>query len=120
MAHKNLLAQPIVVDTEMYANVGRYAGAAILTVFERIGGIDRMAEWAEENPEAFFTKSFSKIVTAPKQVEHTGTVRIEDAIRALEAEEGKDYSYLPAADYNPITNTLPTPDLGDEIDLEQF
>ncbi len=119
MARKNNLASPIAVDTEMYANIGRYAGAAVLTVFEQIGGINRMAEWADENPEAFFTKSFSKIITAPKQVEHTGTVRIEDAIRALEAEEHKDYSYLPAATYDPITSDLPSPSL-DEIDLEQF
>jgi hypothetical protein len=112
------LAKPVAVSSELYADVGRYAGSIVLTVFEQIGGIGRMAEWADENPEAFFTKSFSKIITAPKQVEHTGTVRIEDAIRALDAEEGRDYSYLPLSDYDPITPTL-TNDLS-EIDIEQF
>lgn len=111
---KNLLASPVAVDAELYANVGRYAGAIVLTVFEQIGGVQRMAEWADENPGDFYTKSFGKIITAPKQVEHTGTVRIEDAIRALDAEEGRDYSYLPPADVTP----LPAPD--DEHDLSQY
>ena len=118
MARKGNLPQITSIDAEFYANIGRFAGAQIATVFEMIGGVNRMAEWADENPEAFFTKTFPKIVTAPKQVEHTGTIRIEDAIRALEAEESKDYSYLPAAQYDPITNALA--DETPEIDLEQF
>lgn len=74
------------IGADFYANVGKYAGVAVLTVFEQIGGVQRMAEWADENPGDFYTKTFSRIVTSPRQVEHTGTIRIEEAIKALEAE----------------------------------
>jgi hypothetical protein len=100
---KRDLAKPVSVDPELYSNIGRYAGAVVLTVFEQIGGVQRMAEWADENPDAFFTKSFSKIITAPKQVEHTGVVRIEDAIKALDAQEGRDYIQVTQdAEFTPL------------------
>ena len=86
--HKNTFSPPKVptIGADFYANVGKYAGVAVLTVFEQIGGVQRMAEWADENPGEFYTKTFSRIVTSPRQVEHTGTIRIEEAIKALEAE----------------------------------
>lgn len=118
------LSKPIEVDPTLYANIGRYAGAVVLTVFEQIGGVQRMAEWADENPEAFYTKSFAKIITAPKQVEHTGVVRIEDAIKALDAEEGRDYSHIPAATYEPLPapnhDTDAQPSLASDYGIEQF
>jgi hypothetical protein len=114
MAKKPTLSQPIAVDPELYANIGRYAGAVVLTVFEQIGGVQRMAEWADENPEAFYTKSFGKIITAPKQVEHTGVVRIEDAIKALDAQEGH-YTEIAAepAEFTPLAIDV-------EYDTSQF
>jgi hypothetical protein len=115
---KRDLAKPVAVDPDMYANIGRYAGAVVLTVFEQIGGVQRMAEWADENPADFFTKSFGKIITAPKQVEVTGSIRIEDAIKALDAEEGRDYTYLPAPS-DPYEE-IPAPSPAGDYDLSQF
>lgn len=114
--NKKDLAKPVSVDPELYANVGRYAGAAVLTVFEQIGGVQRMAEWADENPDKFFTKTFPKIITAPKQVEHTGVVRIEDAIKALDAQEGRDFTQVTQdAEFTPLA----APDY-DPYDPSQF
>jgi len=86
--HKKTFSPPGVptIGADFYANVGKYAGVAVLSVFEQIGGVQRMAEWADANPGDFYTKTFSRIVTSPRQVEHTGTIRIEEAIKALEAE----------------------------------
>lgn len=85
------LSQPPSVDAALYANVGRYAGNVVLSVFEQIGGVDAMADWAEENPTDFYTKTFSKIITAPKQIEVGGTITLEEAVKALDLQEGKDY-----------------------------
>jgi hypothetical protein len=84
------------VAADLYANVGRYAGAAVLTVFEQIGGTDKMAEWAEENPSDFYKSVFTKIISSPKTVEVSGRVTIEDAIKALDMEEGVDYYPAPS------------------------
>ena len=93
-ANKTPLKIPPSVDAALYANVGRYAGAAVLTVFEQLGGIDGMTEWANRSPDNqsdFYTRIFSKVVSAPRQVEVGGTISIEQAIRALDMEEGTDY-----------------------------
>jgi hypothetical protein len=92
------LAQPVAIDPALYSNIGRHAGAVVLTVFEQVGGTDRMAEWADENPGEFFTKIFTKIISAPKQVEVTGKISIEEAVKALDAQEGIDYREVSDAD----------------------
>ena len=92
------LALPPSVSADLYANVGRYAGAAVLTAFEQLGGIDGLVEWAGrtgENEEAFYTRIFTKIVSSPKQVEVSGTLRIEEAIKALDLHEGSGYTVVP-------------------------
>lgn len=92
------LAQPVAIDPALYANIGRHSGAVVLTVFEQIGGAQKMAEWAEENQGDFYTKIFTKIISSPRQVEVTGKVTIEDAVKALDMEEGTDYHDVPPED----------------------
>jgi hypothetical protein len=92
------LAKPVAIDPALYSGMGRHAGAVVLTVFEQIGGSDRMAEWAEENTGEFYTKIFTKIISAPKQVEVTGKISIEEAVKALDAQEGIDYREISDAD----------------------
>jgi hypothetical protein len=80
------------IDPALYSNVGRYAGAAVMTVFEQIGGTKAMAEWAEENPTDFYTKLFPKIINSPKQLEVSGKISVEEIVKALDMEEGTDYT----------------------------
>lgn len=72
------------ISGETYAHVGRYAGAVVMSVFEQIGGLDRMAAWADSNPTDFFTKLFPKMVQRSQQVDISGNVTIDDAITRLE------------------------------------
>lgn len=95
---KTSLANPPSIDAALYGNIGRYAGAAVLTVFEQIGGVNRMAEWAEENPSEFYKGPFAKIISAPKEINVTGKLTIEDAVRALDAEEGVGYTVVEDAE----------------------
>lgn len=99
---RNSLSSPVSVDAAIYANVGRYAGSVVLSVFEQMGGIDGMTDWAEENPTEFYTKLFPKIITAPKQVEISGTLTLEEAVKALELSEGDGFTVVdetPATPY---------------------
>jgi len=101
-ANRSPLALPVSVSADLYANVGRYAGAAVLTAFEQLGGIDGLVEWAGrtgENEEAFYTRIFTKIVSSPKQVEVSGTLKIEEAIKALDLHEGSGYTVVSEAPY---------------------
>lgn len=95
--HKTL-AMPPSIDAALYANVGRYSGAVVLTVFEQIGGADRMAEWADENPGEFYGKLFTKVISSPKSVEVTGKVTIEEAVKMLDLQEGSDYTVVEDAE----------------------
>ncbi len=103
--NQTALSLPPSVSAELYAGVGRYAGAAVLTAFEQLGGIDGLVEWAGrtgENEEAFYTRIFTKIVSSPKQVEVSGTLRIEEAIKALDLHEGSGYTVVSETpDYDP-------------------
>lgn len=92
------LANPPAIDAALYGNIGRYAGAAVLTVFEQIGGINRMAQWAEENPNDFYKGPFAKIISAPKEINVTGKLTIEDAVKALDLEEGVGYTTVEDAE----------------------
>lgn len=79
------------VDAQLYANIGRYAGNVVMAVFQEVGGVEAMADWAEENPTDFYTKLFPKVITAPKQIEVGGTITLEEAVKALDLAEGTDY-----------------------------
>ena len=73
-----------VISADQYSHVGKYAGALVLACFEQIGGLDRMAAWADGNYTDFATKLLPKIIQRSTAVEHSGTLTIDDAITRLE------------------------------------
>lgn len=84
---------PMLAHPDLYFGLDKQsAGAAItMAVFHGIGGVKAMTEWAEDNPDAFYTKLFPKIITTPKQVEITTIAKVEDMVRILDLEEGTGY-----------------------------
>lgn len=74
------------ISAEAYQHVGRFAGALVLSCFEQIGGLDRMASWADSNPTDFYTKLFPKMISRSQQVDVSGTLTIDDAISRLESQ----------------------------------
>lgn len=82
------LARLPMISAEQYQHVGRFAGALVLSTFEMIGGLPRMAQWADDNPTDFFTKLFPKMISRSQQVDVSGTLTIDDAITRLERLNG--------------------------------
>lgn len=78
------IAKLPMISAEQYQHVGRFAGALVLSCFEQIGGLDRMAEWADNNPTDFYTKLFPKMISRSQQVDVSGTLTLDDAIERLE------------------------------------
>lgn len=78
------LAKLPMISAEQYQHVGRYAGALVMSCFEQIGGLGRMAAWADTNPTDYFTKIFPKMISRSAQVDVSGTLTIDDAISRLE------------------------------------
>ena len=72
------------ISAEQYQHVGRFAGALVMSCFEQIGGLNRMAVWADSNPTDFYTKLFPKMISRSQQVDVSGTLTIDDAITRLE------------------------------------
>jgi hypothetical protein len=72
------------ISAEAYQHVGRYAGSVVMAVFEQIGGINRMAAWADSNYTDYATKLFPKMISRSQQVDVSGTLTIDDAISRLE------------------------------------
>ena len=89
------------VSGEQYSHMGKYAGAAIMAAFEMIGGVQRLANWADSNPSDFYTKVMPKVVQRSSQVDVSGTLTFDDAITRLESQsrggtiEDADYSEMP-------------------------
>lgn len=75
------------ISAEQYQHVGRFAGALVMSCFEQIGGLDRMANWADENPTDFYTKLFPKMISRSQQVDVSGTLTIDDAITRLSRDD---------------------------------
>lgn len=73
-----------VISGEHYQHVGRYAGAVVMSVFEQLGGTDRMVAWAETAPTDFYTKIFPKLIQRSQSVDVSGSVTLDDAIGRLE------------------------------------
>lgn len=73
------------ISAEAYQHVGRFSGAIVLACFEQIGGLERMARWADTNPTDFFTKVFPKIMARTAQVDVSGSITIDEAISRLES-----------------------------------
>ena len=69
-------------DGAVIPHAGRYAREAVLLAFEMIGGVERMADWANQNPGEFYTKMFSKVVT--REVEVSASEGIEDLLLRLD------------------------------------
>ena len=96
------LARLPVISAEQYQVVGRFAGALVLSCFEQIGGLNRMAAWADQNPTDFYTKLFPKMISRSQQVDVSGTLTIDDAISRLESQTiDADF-----AEYTPTTYDL--------------
>lgn len=72
------------ISAEQYQHVGRFAGALVMSCFEQMGGLPRMAAWADGNPTDFYTKLFPKMISRSQQVDVSGTLTIDDAISRLE------------------------------------
>ncbi len=80
--------RPAVQATDDDGNVivaaGKYARNCVLVAFEMIGGVERMASWADENPGEFYTKLFSR--TIGKETEHTVSQGVEDLLAKLDGQ----------------------------------
>lgn len=72
-------------DGAVLSHVGRYARDAVITAFEMIGGVERMADWAHQNPGEFYTKLLPKVIT--REVEVGTTQSVDDLIKRLDAGE---------------------------------
>ncbi len=72
------------ISGEAYAHIGKYSGALVLAAFEAIGGMERFAFWASQNPTDYYTKIFSKTIQKSQQVDISATLSIDDAIERLE------------------------------------
>jgi hypothetical protein len=91
------------ISAEAYQHVGRFAGALVMSCFEQIGGLPRMASWADQNPTDFYTKLFPKMISRSQQVDVSGTLTIDDAITRLEKQGGiheGDFDEIPAQFYD--------------------
>ena len=77
------LARLPMISAEAYQHVGRFAGALVMSCFEQIGGLPRMAAWADSNPTDFYT-AIPKMISRSQQVDVSGTLTIDDAISRLE------------------------------------
>lgn len=96
-------ARPMVpfgdADGAVIAHAGRYARECVLLAFEMIGGVERMADWASKNPDLFYTRIYTKVIT--REVEVTASEGIEDLLARLDGREpagsvqDADYSIIP-------------------------
>lgn len=78
---------------ELSVNAGRYSRAAIVMAFELNGGIEKFAEWAQENPSEFYTKLFGKLIG--REAEPSKTEEVEDLLNILDGEY-EDVTDLPS------------------------
>jgi len=69
-------------DGAVIPHAGRYAREAVLLAFEMIGGVERMASWAEANPTEFYTRLFTKVIT--REVEVSASQGVEDLLARLD------------------------------------
>lgn len=84
-----------VISADQYSHIGKYAGAIVLSVFEQMGGLPMMVDWASQNRTDFYTKLMPKLIQRSTAVEHSGTLTIDDAINRL---ENAEFTEVPAYD----------------------
>ena len=66
-------------------NFGKFSRASVVAAFELMGGIEEFAQWAEDNPDAFYTKLFPKLIGREEaKVERPDNV--EDLLTVLDGE----------------------------------
>lgn len=53
---------------------------AVHDAFDLIGGVPRLALWADANPGDFFTKLLPRTMQTHQQTEHSGEIRIISAV----------------------------------------
>lgn len=88
-------------DGAVIQHAGRYARENVLIAYEMIGGVDRMADWANRNPDLFFTRLFTKVIT--RELEIGATEGVEDLLMRLDAAERAESGELVQdADYSII------------------
>jgi len=87
---------------EITVNAGRYARGAVAAAFQMIGGIEKFAEWAEDNPTEFYTKMFGKVIG--RETETKATDNVEALLKILDG-EAVDITDQVAAEMN----VKPTP-----------
>ena len=75
-----------VISAEAMAHVDRYAKGITLACFEMNGGLQSFADWAKANESEFYVKLWGKLIGKSVQVEHSGTITIDDAITRLESQ----------------------------------
>jgi hypothetical protein len=81
-------------------SAGRKSSQLVLDVFDMIGGVEAMAEWAEENPDKFYTQLFAKTITREADIHHT--VGIEDMLDQLD--EAEDDGMVLDGEYEDVTD----------------
>lgn len=56
------------------------ANNAVHDVYDLIGGVPRMAIWADENPGEFYAKIWARTIQTQQQTEHSGEITIRTAV----------------------------------------
>lgn len=72
-------------DGAIITHAGRYARECVLLAFEMIGGVERMADWADKNPDLFYTRLYTRVMT--KEVEVHASEGIEELLARLDSAE---------------------------------
>ena len=88
-------------ENALMLSAGKYANNAVLAAFQMIGGVERLATWADEEPTKFYTSLFSKLMT--REVEITDTRSIEDVIFALDSTPTHTVNQIPSVNLTPQT-----------------
>ncbi|MEO8128359.1 MAG: hypothetical protein ABI822_14765 [Bryobacteraceae bacterium] len=84
-------------DGAVIANAGRYSRECVLLAFEMIGGVERMADWANKNPTEFYTRLFTKTIT--REVEVSTSVGIEELLMKLDGKPSTESHQTLDAEY---------------------
>jgi len=69
---------------ELIPNAGKYSRGAVVAAFEMIGGVQKFAEWAEDNKTEFYTKLLGK--TIGRETETKPSDSVEEYLKILDGE----------------------------------
>lgn len=86
------LALPTVSEDGMFLGaMTRYMPSVIGVAFEHVGGQERFNDWADKNYDEFAKTFLARMI--PKQVEHSGTVTVEDLLSQADEAEAIDAEF---------------------------